>query len=111
MFCYTRNYDITIPGPVIRTQTEEIYKKIYRHEADPVFKLFSGWLRRWKQWLDSVDIVAAGEYISKFHQCMKQKIAEGMICNVEEMDLYCRILPSRSLGVKKTRPAKQLQTV
>ena len=77
MFCEARNNGIPIPGPIIQTKPEQLYKEIHGPDADPNFSVSSGWLRRWKERhgigrvkicgeARSADVAAAEEFIPKF---------------------------------------------
>ncbi|XP_028678617.1 jerky protein homolog-like [Erpetoichthys calabaricus] len=118
-FCETRNNGIPISGPVIQAQAEKLYKEIHGPNADPEFTVSSGWLKRWKQRhgisqvkingeIKSADTVAAEEFIPKFQQFIEeQQLTEEMIYNADETGLYYKILPDRTLAMKKDKTTKE----
>uniref|UniRef100_A0A8C4RFE6 HTH CENPB-type domain-containing protein n=1 Tax=Erpetoichthys calabaricus TaxID=27687 RepID=A0A8C4RFE6_ERPCA len=117
--CEARNNGIPISGPVIQAQAEKLYKEIHGPDADPEFTVLSGWLKRWKQQhgisqvkingeIKSADTVAAEEFIPKFQQFIEeQQLTEEMIYNVDETGLYYKILPDRTLAMKKDKTSKE----
>ncbi|XP_039590582.1 jerky protein homolog-like [Polypterus senegalus] len=118
-FCEGRNNGIPISGPVIQVQAEKLYKEIHGPDAESEFTVSSGWLKRWKQRHDisqvkingeikSADTVAAEEFISKFQQFIEeQQLIEEMIYNADETGLYYKILPDRTLAMKKDKTSKE----
>ncbi|XP_028666328.1 jerky protein homolog-like [Erpetoichthys calabaricus] len=118
-FCESRNNGIPISGPVIQAQAEKLYKEIHGPNADPEFTVSSDWLKRWKQRhgisqvkingeIKSADTVAAEEFIPKFQQFIEeQQLTEEMIYNADETGLYYKILPDRTLAMKKDKTSKE----
>ncbi|XP_051778577.1 jerky protein homolog-like [Erpetoichthys calabaricus] len=118
-FCEARNNGIPISGPVIQAQAEKLYKEIFGPDADPEFTVSSGWLKRWKQRhgisqvkindeIKSADTVTAEEFIPKFQQFIEeQQLTEEMIYSADETGLYYKILPDRTLAMKKDKTCKE----